>query len=518
LNGIAEGQAKPVMFPKPHRFHPAGFIQSFSLRQAGLEYYQILMEDSMNHSSQNLVLVVALLLASLICASMAWAAVGDTLYVGTGNGQPGETGTFSIMLKNVTPVKGLLFTLKDVPDSLHKAAASPVKRAVSFSVTADSAGGTYKVLMIPKKTGSLQIAAGNDTILNVAIGRINAKAIGGTKATISLINVSVADPSNQSISYGVKSGIFWFGEKGDVKYNAVVDLFDVLRMIDIAISRPPVPTDYERWAGDFDNSGSIDVIDIGQAIDLAIGGLTAAAPIGDDAEPAAGSVRIEMPLLPQYFCGEIQLPVNLKASAPVAGMQLAIKLDRKQYQLSAPAITKLSQEMTLVSKVMDDELHILLCSTNGQVMPAGEGTVLTIPISVQTPLKESSEIKIEHALAATAGAARLQAFYGQSNGKETVVPQSFALFQNSPNPFNMSTTITYDIPNQSQGTVPVKLAIYNTQGQLVRTLEEQSRTAGRYTVSWNGMDDFGNTVASGVYFYKLSAGKVVLSKKLAIMK
>jgi flagellar hook assembly protein FlgD len=60
--------------------------------------------------------------------------------------------------------------------------------------------------------------------------------------------------------------------------------------------------------------------------------------------------------------------------------------------------------------------------------------------------------------------------------------------------------------------------IYNIQGQLVKTLEDHIRTAGKYTAHWNGTDDSGNMVSSGVYYYKLIANDVVLTKKLAIMK
>ncbi|MDD2228063.1 MAG: FlgD immunoglobulin-like domain containing protein [Candidatus Cloacimonetes bacterium] len=82
---------------------------------------------------------------------------------------------------------------------------------------------------------------------------------------------------------------------------------------------------------------------------------------------------------------------------------------------------------------------------------------------------------------------------------------------NYPNPFNPSTTIRYSVPKDGG----VNLFIYNTRGQLVRTLVNERRKKGNYTVIWNGKDNSGNTVSSGVYFSRiLSNGKSRTSKML----
>jgi len=90
--------------------------------------------------------------------------------------------------------------------------------------------------------------------------------------------------------------------------------------------------------------------------------------------------------------------------------------------------------------------------------------------------------------------------------------------QNNPNPFNMSTKITYEVPALRQGAANIRLLVYNAQGQEVRTLVNERRNAGRYTVNWDGRDDAGNYVSSGVYFYKMTADNVVITKKLAVTK
>jgi hypothetical protein len=85
---------------------------------------------------------------------------------------------------------------------------------------------------------------------------------------------------------------------------------------------------------------------------------------------------------------------------------------------------------------------------------------------------------------------------------------------NYPNPFNPETTIRYSVKE----TVPVTIEIYNLKGQLVRTLVNEVKTAGNYSVIWNGRDSHNQPVSSGVYFYKMNAGKYSSTKKMIMMK
>ncbi len=94
------------------------------------------------------------------------------------------------------------------------------------------------------------------------------------------------------------------------------------------------------------------------------------------------------------------------------------------------------------------------------------------------------------------------------------VPKSFALHQNYPNPFNPETNITFDIPKRSN----VTIVIYNTLGQKVRTLVQDVKEPGSYTVVWNGRNDAGVQVASGVYIYMIKAGDFVKSRKMTLMR
>ncbi|GAB4341635.1 MAG: hypothetical protein Kow0037_28410 [Calditrichia bacterium] len=88
------------------------------------------------------------------------------------------------------------------------------------------------------------------------------------------------------------------------------------------------------------------------------------------------------------------------------------------------------------------------------------------------------------------------------------------LYANYPNPFNPETRITYQLPERGD----VRLEIYNTLGQKVRTLVRGMQETGTHTVAWDGRDEAGQTAASGVYLYQLQAGKYRQTRKMVLMK
>lgn len=95
-----------------------------------------------------------------------------------------------------------------------------------------------------------------------------------------------------------------------------------------------------------------------------------------------------------------------------------------------------------------------------------------------------------------------------------LIPGSYQLYDNYPNPFNPTTTISYDLPKSSD----VRLDIFNILGRRVGTLVEETQAAGHYDVTWNGKNETGQAVSSGIYFYKLSTEEYTVSKKMTLLK
>jgi hypothetical protein len=94
------------------------------------------------------------------------------------------------------------------------------------------------------------------------------------------------------------------------------------------------------------------------------------------------------------------------------------------------------------------------------------------------------------------------------------LPGSFALHQNNPNPFNPSTTIRFDLPEDSH----VELSVYNVKGELVSVIADRSMTAGYKELTWQALDMRGRQLSSGTYFYRLEAGEFVRTRKMVLLR
>ena len=101
------------------------------------------------------------------------------------------------------------------------------------------------------------------------------------------------------------------------------------------------------------------------------------------------------------------------------------------------------------------------------------------------------------------------------SNEDIVIPVTATeLIGNYPNPFNPETTISYSVKEAS----PVRIEIYNSRGQRVRTLVNETQSAGWYNIVFNGRDDTGKPVASGVYFYRMSAGSYSSTRRMILMQ
>jgi hypothetical protein len=111
--------------------------------------------------------------------------------------------------------------------------------------------------------------------------------------------------------------------------------------------------------------------------------------------------------------------------------------------------------------------------------------------------------------------ARILNWFGAETGAEGGALHRLALEQNAPNPFNPVTTITFAVP---AGAERVELTVYNVAGRAVRSLVEGPLEPGTQKVVWDGRDDAGRSLASGVYFARLAAGGESVVRKMTLLK
>ncbi|MCE5270570.1 hypothetical protein LLH00_04730 [bacterium] len=98
------------------------------------------------------------------------------------------------------------------------------------------------------------------------------------------------------------------------------------------------------------------------------------------------------------------------------------------------------------------------------------------------------------------------------------LPKAFAMAQNSPNPFNPSTTISYQIPEDAGSGVRFTMNVYDLRGHLVKTLAQGFKAPGVYQVFWDGTSNSGQKVSSGVYLYRFSSDRYTATRKMVMLK
>lgn len=100
------------------------------------------------------------------------------------------------------------------------------------------------------------------------------------------------------------------------------------------------------------------------------------------------------------------------------------------------------------------------------------------------------------------------------SGPVTTPTMPVTLRQNTPNPFNPHTVIGYYLPQTRR----VRLEVFDVRGCMVKMLVDESKSAGNHSVIWDGRDNNGDKVSSGIYFYRLTTGKNTLTKRMVLLR
>jgi hypothetical protein len=123
---------------------------------------------------------------------------------------------------------------------------------------------------------------------------------------------------------------------------------------------------------------------------------------------------------------------------------------------------------------------------------------------------------LDRALTWLGGAASNDLAVNKTEGADSPVPDRLTMGQNYPNPFNPTTTIRVGVPSDIRGDVTLK--IYNVRGQLVKTVLQGRKAPGWYTFVWDGRNNSGEMVSTGVYFARFDDSRTVLTRKMVLLK
>jgi hypothetical protein len=202
---------------------------------------------------------------------------------------------------------------------------------------------------------------------------------------------------------------------------------------------------------------------------------------------------------------------------------IAVSLDSKEAvrgaQIEFGSVSNDISDMIIDSRLgngfyakVNELLRVLLYDLAGNiVINAGENYVANLPFMIDDP----ESITIDKVILVNTNKEKLlkieiEIIYGSS----VELPVDYALFQNYPNPFNPTTTIRFSVPETNNVTINV----FNTLGEEVRTLFLGQVERGTYSMKWDGKDNSGSFVSSGMYIYKMTAGQFNMSKKMMFLK
>ena len=146
----------------------------------------------------------------------------------------------------------------------------------------------------------------------------------------------------------------------------------------------------------------------------------------------------------------------------------------------------------------------------------GNGVIATLSFAITGP---NAGFALEHMVARTHDNREIEVVNNPAGNVDSddlinVVPEANYLGKNFPNPFSGGTTIQYGLKEAGS----VKLSVYNTRGQLIRTLVNESKGAGTFQANWNGRDASGQKVSAGVYFFRLETSEGVKTAKGLMIK
>ncbi len=205
----------------------------------------------------------------------------------------------------------------------------------------------------------------------------------------------------------------------------------------------------------------------------------------------------------------ISVPIVVSEVDGLYAGSMTLGFDSSQYEVGKVSTTDETSDFLVASNVVDGRLMIAFAGAESS--SEGSAAILTIPIEPLPNARPGSQPFEFEEVSFNGGTTTIDVV---DNPAAFVLPSSYTLWQNWPNPFNPETQIRYNLPEESF----VELIVYDLLGQTVRTLVFDYQQTGSYTMTWDGRNNSGYEVAGGVYLYSLQAGEVIKTRKMALIR
>jgi hypothetical protein len=287
--------------------------------------------------------------------------------------------------------------------------------------------------------------------------------------------VNVIDPANYKGDPNMNG---WFYEVGD----AVLVARRLIHGYIVWSENGPADDAIQEASADLNNNGVVDVADLVRFINIINGTIDP-----PKLDPASAYAEVSLAQVDGI------MEVSVSSGLDVGGVLLSI--DHTGIEIGTPV----ANGMDFLAHDADGVLNVVVYSIEGNTLAAGNTSVITIPV-----IEGEGSVEIVEASTADAYGRLLET----TASVVAPLPTHYAVAQNYPNPFNAKTMISFDLPEVSDVTVDV----YSVTGQLVESINGHYE-AGSHSITWDASD-----VASGVYFYKVTAGDFVQTMKMTLLK
>ncbi len=299
---------------------------------------------------------------------------------------------------------------------------------------------------------------------------------------------------------------------GDLDGDGFLNILDVTRYIEIMMETGEEPTFDELALMDMNGDGNHNVLDVVMLIEevLNMGSLAKDNPIIEDITATIDPITL-------INTREWQnIPVTVDCYEMVSGFQADLVFDPTIVELGIPVLAEGNESVGVFTSINGNRMRVLSIDLNGNLIDLASGLLMNVPVQV---IDENAtgpmDFTVEDLIISGPGGVEIVAQCLVSVIDIGLpAPTEFSLEQNYPNPFNPTTNIRYDIAERGDA----HLVIYNMLGQEVRTLVNGNQNVGRYEVEWNGLDNAGQPVATGIYIYHFKAGHYAKTIKMAYIK
>ena len=292
---------------------------------------------------------------------------------------------------------------------------------------------------------------------------------------------------------------------GDADFDSEVTINDVLEVVDFILEED-VPTEDQFRNCDVNSDEEINIADVVMMVDIIFGG-TGRIVGFDESEIAYIDLKTDFK--------KSLLTFEIEYNSPVRGIEFELEFDPTMVNVMPPSLMNF-QENVIISFTEKEPgiLKVLAADLQGGHIEATDNSYMSIPIEFMGNERENSFVTLDGIKLAGADGSLINTVSRTNSSEVKVIPGAFALHQNFPNPFNPSTEIRFDLPEAGN----VNLAIYNLMGQKIRTLSSDNMTPGYHAIIWDGTNDIGSQVATGMYFYSIQSSEFHATKKMLFLK